>query len=332
MSTSNEPSSGADIARVRPRKEIRNPWLIEVISIVVVALAGLGIWHVLADDGGPEGDANAFEPGTVTVSISGIDDAAGSYLAGVLFQGELAFDNAIGGFAVEVDSDSFATSQVVREPQPDPDYDNALFPYVSQKPLVVESDSYLLQLWFSASEMGPYNRWVPGATAGLSGCEMQFSIDAGSAVHLTLTDVPSEGTEVSLTCPAASWETTPASKTFSSSGLQEEEWRIALNDGGSDIHTVLMIRTFSPLREAEVQDLGGRLVWEEAEIDLCGIGIRSVGDGSLQIGDIFQTTEGCDTNTGMQQAFEDFGLPETACVFVRANGVDDEHCAPLAVD
>ena len=93
-----------------------------------------------------------------------------------------------------------------------------------------------------------------------------------------------------------------------------------------------MIRTFSPLRAADVQDLGGRLVWEQTEIELCNIEIRSVGDGSLQIGDGFATTEGCGTNTGMQQAFDDFGLPHTACIFVRANGIDDEYCAPLAVD
>ncbi len=109
------------------------------------------------------------------------------------------------------------------------------------------------------------------------------------------------------------------------------EWRIALDDEGVGIHTVFMIRTFTPLREADVEDLGGRLVWEETEIELCAIGIRSVGDEFLQIGDIFQTTEGCAANTGMQQAFDEFGLPESACVFVRANGVDDEYCAPLAV-
>jgi len=158
-------------------------------------------------DVAPDGDANAFEPGTVTVSISGFGEAAGSYLAGVLNQGEPALLNAVGGFGVEVDSDSFATSQVVREPQPRPDYDNTLFPYVSEEPLVVESGSYYLQLWFAASEMGPYSRWVPGLTEGLRGCQMQFSIDAGSAVHVSVTDMPSGGTEVSLTCPAVSWET-----------------------------------------------------------------------------------------------------------------------------
>ncbi len=106
---------------------------------------------------------------------------------------------------------------------------------------------------------------------------------------------------------------------------------IALDDVGVGIHTVFMIKTFSPLEEADIEDLGGRLVWEETDVELCGIGIRSVGDGFVQIGDIFQTTEGCDGDTGMQQAFDDLGPPDTACVYVRVNGVDDEYCAPLTL-
>jgi hypothetical protein len=113
--------------------------------------------------------------------------------------------------------------------------------------------------------------------------------------------------------------------------VQDEEWRIALDDEAGGAQTVFMIKIFSPLEEADIEDLGGRLVWEETEIELCAIGIRSVGDGFVQIGDIFQTTEGCGPDTEMQQAFEQFGPPETACVYVRADGFDDEHCAPLIV-
>lgn len=111
----------------------------------------------------------------------------------------------------------------------------------------------------------------------------------------------------------------------------DEEWTIAMNGQGGGIYTLVMIKTFSPLVEADIEDLGGRLVWEETEIELCRIGIRSIGDGFVQIGDIFRTTEGCDGTTGMQQAFDDFGPPETACVYVRVDGVDDEYCAPLTV-
>lgn len=284
--------------------------------------------QLVVNDDELESDDYAFERGTITASINGIDHAAASFLAGVLYQSEPGIANAIGGFGVEVDSDSFTTRQIVREPQLNPDYNNTLFPYVSAEPLVLESDNYYLQLWFAASEMGPDSRWLPAATEGLRGCQMQFSIETGTAVQVSVTKVPSAGREARLTCPAVSWETIS-----SSSRLQEEEgWTIALNDYGPGIHSVWMIRSFSPLRAADVQELGGRLVWEQTEIELCRIAIRSVGDGSLQIGDRFQTTEGCGTNTGMQQAFDDFGLPDTACVYFRENGGDVEYCAPLAVE
>jgi len=112
----------------------------------------------------------------------------------------------------------------------------------------------------------------------------------------------------------------------------DEEWSISADRAGDGIHDVHMIKTFSPLEESDLQDFGGRLVWPETEIELCGVGIRSVGDGFLQIGDIFNTTQGCDGETRMHQAFDQFGAPQTACVFVRSRGVDDEYCAPLTVD
>jgi hypothetical protein len=32
----------------------------------------------------------------------------------------------------------------------------------------------------------------------------------------------------------------------------------------------------------------------------------------------------------MQDAFDEYGLPETACVAVRVDGLDHEYCAPLS--
>jgi hypothetical protein len=122
------------------------------------------------------------------------------------------------------------------------------------------------------------------------------------------------------------------------------DWTITLDTRGAGIHTVFMIADVSPLTVDDLQDLGGRLVWEETEVVLCTdprpgqfgrfISIREVGDGFLRIGDGFQTnSQGarCSINTAMENAFDDFGLPETACLFVRANGVDSEYCAPLNV-
>jgi len=111
-----------------------------------------------------------------------------------------------------------------------------------------------------------------------------------------------------------------------------EEWSIALDDEGVGIHTIALIRTF-PVAWTAVEARGGRLVWDETEIDLCAIAIRGADEDVVQIGDVFPTDETCEgAETQMQQAFDDFGLPKTACVFVQSQGVEDEYCAPLAVD
>jgi hypothetical protein len=116
------------------------------------------------------------------------------------------------------------------------------------------------------------------------------------------------------------------------------EWSINLDDTDAGIHTIFMIADVRPLTEDDLQDLGGELIWDETHVTLCvdplGISIRDVGDGFLRIGDIFQSNfqaSGCDINTTMQNAFDDFGLPETACLSVRSGDLDYEFCAPLDV-
>lgn len=111
--------------------------------------------------------------------------------------------------------------------------------------------------------------------------------------------------------------------------VQDEQWSITPDGDSPGSYMFSMIKTFSPLEEADVEDVGGRMVWPETEIDLCGINIWGVGDGSVQIGIVSPTTEGC---PGMRPAFVDFGVPQTACLVVRSDGIDDEFCAPLAID
>ena len=108
-------------------------------------------------------------------------------------------------------------------------------------------------------------------------------------------------------------------------------WGIAIDDGGSGVHLVDMIVEARPLTPDQVDSVSGRLIWDETVVDLCRIEIREVGPGFVHIGDIFRTDEGCGSNpTAMQDASEEFGLPETGCVAVRAAGVDHEYCAPLS--
>ena len=110
------------------------------------------------------------------------------------------------------------------------------------------------------------------------------------------------------------------------------QWRINLDDPGPGVHTVFMEVDARPLTASLVDGLSGKLIWDETVVDLCRIGIRNLEDGFLHIGDIFQTSEGCGSNpTAMQDAFDEFGLPETACVTVTVGGEDHEYCAPLGV-
>jgi hypothetical protein len=113
--------------------------------------------------------------------------------------------------------------------------------------------------------------------------------------------------------------------------LTPVDWGINIDDAGSGVHLVHMIVEARPLAPGQVDGVSGRLVWDETVVDLCRIEIREVGVGFVHVGDIFGTDEGCGSNpTAMQDAFDEFGLPETACVTVRADGVDHEFCAPMS--
>ena len=108
------------------------------------------------------------------------------------------------------------------------------------------------------------------------------------------------------------------------------EWGITLDDAGQGVHSVFMVVDFGPVPEGDVESTSGRLIWPETEVDLCATEIRAAGDGFLHVGDIFQTTEGCGNNpTAIQDAFEEYGLPERACVAATFGGADHEYCEPL---
>jgi hypothetical protein len=99
---------------------------------------------------------------------------------------------------------------------------------------------------------------------------------------------------------------------------------------GPNVYSVQMIADVRPLMVDLVEGVSGRLIWDETVVDLCSIDIRHVGDSFVHVGDIFETFEGCGSNpTAMQDAFDNYGLPEKACVAATVGGVDHEYCAPL---
>ena len=109
------------------------------------------------------------------------------------------------------------------------------------------------------------------------------------------------------------------------------EWGIGLEDGwGPGVYTVRMSAKAAPLLPDQIEGIGGRLIWDTTVVELCNIGIDDVRGNFVQIGDIFQTVEGCGTNpNAMQEAFDELGMPELACLVVATGGVDHEYCAPL---
>lgn len=115
------------------------------------------------------------------------------------------------------------------------------------------------------------------------------------------------------------------------------DWQVMLDEAGPGVHTVHMIVDFGPTSESGDEaelEASGRLVWEQGEVELCGIEFREeVGAGRLGVGDIFQTTEGCgDDPTAMQDAVDEFGPPTQGCVEATLGGDTYEYCAPLPID
>lgn len=132
------------------------------------------------------GTAVSPPEGTVSVTVSGVEDAEGWQLAGVLYDGVDMHDpdnRAIGGFAARVDSDPFSTTHLVRQPG---DVGEGPFPYVGEDPLIVEPGTYTMMVWLGR-ELGPYSRWVPASSEGLVGCEALVEVKEGRAATVTVT-------------------------------------------------------------------------------------------------------------------------------------------------
>jgi hypothetical protein len=152
--------------------------------------------------------------------------------------------------------------------------------------------------------------------------------DAGKLMFYDITT----GTSVAVPLPPQVGDIRTVEPVPTAEQFTPVEWGIALDEEnwGPGVYTLFMTANVSPLLPDQVEDVSGRLIWDETVVELCRIKIEEVGGGFLHIGDTFQTIEGCGSNpTAMQDAFDEFGLPETACVAVRVGGLDREYCAPL---
>ena len=141
----------------------------------------------------------AAEGGTITVEVSNLSGSLGYELAGVLMA--WAYDPAspsayrwdgVGGFAVTVDDDPFATSQVLGAVDDEfpSDSSGGMWPWASGEAKIPAGE---YTLWLSAGEdLCCYNRWVPAGSPGLRFCEFRIATTGqDQVVHIA--DIPSGG-------------------------------------------------------------------------------------------------------------------------------------------
>ena len=131
------------------------------------------------------------------------------------------------------------------------------------------------------------------------------------------------------------------------------DWGVIVDSGGPGVHLVHMVVEVRPAADSQVEvpeyqtaEISGRLVWDETVVDLrCKVGDRrdhadsrldgeeQPRDEAILIGDILYTDENCadgEPNIGaMQDAFDEYGLPEQGCVGFTVDGITHEICEPL---
>lgn len=129
----------------------------------------------------------APSPQTVSVDVLGVSGYDGNDLAGVLYEGDGLTDldqDAIGGFWSVIATDSYTTTEVLREPGT---IEEGRFPYVSSEALELKPGTYTLVLWVDTS-LGGSDRWVPINTdgMGLFGCHFVFEVSNDPETNITI--------------------------------------------------------------------------------------------------------------------------------------------------
>jgi hypothetical protein len=139
--------------------------------------------------------------GRVTVDVSKLVGSLGDDLAGVLMaygdsdDPEVASDarwRGVAGFAVDVDSDPFSTSQVlgvVESTFPEEPF-SGMWPWASGEAEIPAGD-YTLWLW-TGTDYCCYSRWTPADTPDLRGCEFRVSTN-GEDQTIHIKDIPAGG-------------------------------------------------------------------------------------------------------------------------------------------
>jgi hypothetical protein len=156
-------------------------------ATIALVLAGLAVWGGYVSNRDRDRDAVEAAPGTVEVTVQGLEGAFGGQIAGVLIPGSTGtpVDRSVGGFTADIDTDPFMTHQFVREPS---EAFVGPFPYVGDATLSVDPGTYTLSLWWRPDgPLLPYSRWVPATQEGLAGCATVIEIPDGGSAAVTIT-------------------------------------------------------------------------------------------------------------------------------------------------
>jgi len=140
-------------------------------------------------------ESAAIPSGAVAVTVQGIVGRSGWDLAGVLYKGAIVSDEGetisgidilpVGGVSTKVTTDPFSTTLYVHDPDASDDAFDGPFPYVTGDVLAVEPGTYTLMLWLD-TDLGPYSRWMPTASANLHGCYAFVEAEEGKDVTVTV--------------------------------------------------------------------------------------------------------------------------------------------------
>ncbi len=149
----------------------------------------------------------------------------------------------------------------------------------------------------------------------------------------TATTQVSESTTTSAPPLSTTSTTAAADVTDPSLAVAPVQWTLGPFEPARRIYTVFTVAKVDPLVQNEVVEWSGRLVWNAVTVELCNVQLRFVDEEAevLHFGDGYQTTEGCGDNpTAMQDAFDKYGPPKTACLhIVSLDSGSGEYCGRL---
>ncbi len=168
-----------------------------LLVIFAIALSGCSRDGEEIERSGPSAGSAL---GTITVTVSNLEDYEGSQLAAVLLSDTAEGGTGVAGFAATVDSDPFSTAQVLGNVS-DMAPDDGSWPWATGV-AHLPAGSYTLRL-VVGTDFCCYSRWMPAETADLQLCEVDITT-TGEDQTVRISEIPERGRCGTETEPAIS--------------------------------------------------------------------------------------------------------------------------------